>query len=609
MNRDDIPRKVSQNSENSPYSTASFMVANIATQYGMGSMAISFMFMSSSICTSTVSDCSHGHQAPWVVGTSNATILLGAITGQLGMGKLGDASGRNTAFLATMSVATLGSVMSAIIPHGSATLVYLAIILCRFLVGVGLGGVYPLSATKASEDGGSADGNKVDSITAAKAFFWQMPGIMSPYVVAYFIVADNQLTVDASWRLLLGFGSVPAGIATILLILERLYLKKKRPPALNASNIQAEAQRTAVDPPFKGVLAGHHVVNTESPGTSPPSSDDDVARNSKLSTSARSLTSISTLTATDVPELPDTHQARLDSRRSMTEDIQIEYAQDPLLTNRFLVAGFTWFLFDIIVYGVGLFGPEIIYAISDTSDNISSPSSIKNITGKMLLVQFMAIPATCLGIFIMQKDYMTLKMMQIVGFSLIALACCIFAMSYPFLRKTSPSGLYSLFCVVGFFMQFLVNITTFVMPAAVFRKEVRASFNGLSAAMGKCGAVVGAFLFPAIGTGTPGVIVIMSICTLAGFTGAAITAAYLKSSMLNDGEDSGKPMEGFPELPKLPLESKKDVDRADEVELGSSIVSRGSMGGSGAQTQFSPAPVSPASTFVRESIHNPISLN
>ena len=142
--------------------------------------------------------------------------------------------------------------------------------------------------------------------------------------------------------------------------------------------------------------------------------------------------------------------------------------------------------------------------------------------------------------------YISLKNMQTVGFSLVSIVCLIFAVVYPFLRTTSPNALYALFCVVGFFMQFFVNITTFVMPAAVFRKEVRASFNGISAAMGKCGAVIGAFLFPAIGTGIAGVIVIMSICTLSGITGAAVTIGYLKDGIINDGEDSGVPIKVVP---------------------------------------------------------------
>ena len=38
-------------------------------------------------------------------------------------------------------------------------------------------GIYPLSATKAAEDGGNG-GQTVDITAAAFAFFWQVPGAM-----------------------------------------------------------------------------------------------------------------------------------------------------------------------------------------------------------------------------------------------------------------------------------------------------------------------------------------------------------------------------------------------------------------------------------------------
>ncbi len=43
--------------------------------------------------------------------------------------------------------------------------------------GIGVGGVYPLSATKAAEDGGDHHGN-VDPTADSWAFFWQVPGTM-----------------------------------------------------------------------------------------------------------------------------------------------------------------------------------------------------------------------------------------------------------------------------------------------------------------------------------------------------------------------------------------------------------------------------------------------
>jgi PHS family inorganic phosphate transporter-like MFS transporter len=92
------------------------------------------------------------------------------------MGYAGDILGRNTAMALTLSLVSVGALMSAVAPWGSASSVYAIIIVARFILGVGAGGVYPLSATKAAEDSGSDGG--VSMHGAAWAFFWQQPGAM-----------------------------------------------------------------------------------------------------------------------------------------------------------------------------------------------------------------------------------------------------------------------------------------------------------------------------------------------------------------------------------------------------------------------------------------------
>lgn len=574
--------------ENSPLSRWTFVMANFATQYNFGSMAIALIVMSSDLCTTDQAACNLGKQAGWVTGTSNATILIGAIVGQLGMGKLGDVVGRNTAFLATMTLATFGSILSASAPSGPPDKIYAGIIGCRFILGLGLGGVYPLSATKASEDSGSEDGNTVDSVAAAWAFFWQMPGVMGPYALAYFIALDDKLTVDQFWRLVLGFGAVPAGFAMVLLILEKIWLQNNREeagPALSPDNVRVTSRRATADPNFANVINNNlqikdgaqinqpHLALRQS---SPPNSDDpdnnggveagaaevkdvvppraSIGRPSQQVRNSRANTG-TTLARTSISSLTDDTNAPVDERgkrvysydsphrSSVLDNLREEYVQDPYLVNRFMVSGLTWLLFDIVVYGLGLFGPEIIYAISnDGSTNISSTKSLQHLTSGMLLVQSMALPSTVLGIYLI--PHLTLKTMQTSGFALISIVCLIFGSLFNTLRKADPTALYALFVIVGFFMQFLVNVTTFVMPAAVFRKEVRASFNGISAAMGKCGAVVGAFAFPAIGeSGSNGVIIIMILCCVAGIAGALVTRFYLIEGMMNDGDNMGQPIQ------------------------------------------------------------------
>ena len=170
------------------------------------------------------------------------------------MGYLGDILGRNIAMMLTLSTACFAGVCSATLPTGSPTSVYITIIICRFILGAGLGGVYPLSAAKAAEDGANEDhlenvranrqkschenndpgdsavthgGNFNSShkellagtLQSAMAFFWQVPGSMTPWALAY-ALSFKSLTVDTTWRLLLGLGSIPAALVVALSIFE-----------------------------------------------------------------------------------------------------------------------------------------------------------------------------------------------------------------------------------------------------------------------------------------------------------------------------------------------------------------------------------------------------
>eukprot|EP00595_Chromulina_sp_UTEXLB2642_P001881 CAMPEP_0196766516 /NCGR_PEP_ID=MMETSP1095-20130614/25797_1 /TAXON_ID=96789 ORGANISM="Chromulina nebulosa, Strain UTEXLB2642" /NCGR_SAMPLE_ID=MMETSP1095 /ASSEMBLY_ACC=CAM_ASM_000446 /LENGTH=152 /DNA_ID=CAMNT_0042128949 /DNA_START=287 /DNA_END=742 /DNA_ORIENTATION=- len=152
--------------------------------------------MSDSVCTSSEKNCKDGIQAPWVSGTLTATVFIGAIVGQLTMGYAGDIFGRNRAMLFTLSLASFGALLSAVVPNGDATSIYAILIAFRFILGIGLGGVYPLSATKAAESGN--DNGKVDLWTASWAFFWQTPGAMTPWMIA-FLMTYGSLSNDFKW--------------------------------------------------------------------------------------------------------------------------------------------------------------------------------------------------------------------------------------------------------------------------------------------------------------------------------------------------------------------------------------------------------------------------
>lgn len=198
-------------------------IGNFSVQYNFQSISAALLIMSSSVCTSNDEDCKDGEQAEWVHSTTSAVVFVGAIIGQLSMGYLGDVIGRNQAMLLTLSLVVFSAFLSAVASHGDPETIYGIIILFRFFLGIGVGGVYPLSATKAAEDsakkGSAPNGASVDVIAASLSFFWQIPGSMTPWWLAY-LFSLGSMSNDTKWRLLLGLGSVPALIVVILTAIE-----------------------------------------------------------------------------------------------------------------------------------------------------------------------------------------------------------------------------------------------------------------------------------------------------------------------------------------------------------------------------------------------------
>jgi PHS family inorganic phosphate transporter-like MFS transporter len=112
-------------------------------------------------------------------------VFAGAVVGMGGMGYLGDSIGRKRAYCLTLGFIVFGSLGAALLPWGTAQTVFGVLSVCRFVLGIGVGGLYPLSAVKAAE---STAAGADTSTRTGWAFFWQTPGAMVPYVVGWILV-------------------------------------------------------------------------------------------------------------------------------------------------------------------------------------------------------------------------------------------------------------------------------------------------------------------------------------------------------------------------------------------------------------------------------------
>lgn len=193
---------------------------------------------------------------PWVTGSLDGSIFVGAIIGMLTMGYLGDAIGRSPAYAITLGIAAVGVLASALTSFGSMLTVYIVLIITRFIVGIGLGGSYPLSGAENFEDAGGRDG----SVQSAWALFWQTPGQIAPYLLGY-LLSFGPITTSDSYEemaihLVIGLGALP-----LLLVLpmalrqEDSAVFQKRDESAAVTNV-CDSLGVMIDPRYRVKLFG-----------------------------------------------------------------------------------------------------------------------------------------------------------------------------------------------------------------------------------------------------------------------------------------------------------------------------------------------------------------
>lgn len=155
-----------------------------------------------------------------VLSTSYAIALLGTATGQLVFGYLGDRVGRRRVYglcLVIMIISSFGCGFSVCTTRTSCVMVSLGFF--RFILGLGIGGDYPLSATIMSEFA-----NKRTRGAFIAAVFWmQGLGILVSSAVTMAVCVAFKIgggggseevpsEADVAWRLILMIGALPAAL-------------------------------------------------------------------------------------------------------------------------------------------------------------------------------------------------------------------------------------------------------------------------------------------------------------------------------------------------------------------------------------------------------------
>ena len=188
---------------------------NLAIQYNFSSLSLAV-----AILTASPASGGGGVAEPdFAKFTLLGTVFAGAMAGMVGLGAVGDALGRRTGMVATLALVVAGAAGQAALPWGPPGALFGVLAACRFILGVGVGGIYPMAAASAHESAASGGASARSAAAAVGwAFFWQSVGALLPSLVALALLqAPPAPPGDGAWqaRLLLGLGAVAAAVPLI----------------------------------------------------------------------------------------------------------------------------------------------------------------------------------------------------------------------------------------------------------------------------------------------------------------------------------------------------------------------------------------------------------
>ncbi len=150
------------------------------------------------------------HPQAYLLGLVTSTALIAAFVGAFAFGRLADLYGRKKVYGIEAALMAVAAILSAFSPN----IVWL--IVFRFILGIGIGGDYPVSAVLMSEYANTKDRGRL----VGMVFSMQALGLVAGPIVALTILSVG-MPQDLAWRVMLGLGAVPA--------LAVIYLRRTMP--------------------------------------------------------------------------------------------------------------------------------------------------------------------------------------------------------------------------------------------------------------------------------------------------------------------------------------------------------------------------------------------
>ncbi|KAL0576775.1 hypothetical protein V5O48_005218 [Marasmius crinis-equi] len=439
---------------------------------------------------------------------------IGTLIGQVLFGWLADLVGHGVELMVII-VTTFAQALSG---SGHAVNIIGVLIVWRFLMGIGIGGDYPLSAVISSEFAST----KIRGRMMNAVFAFQGWGNFAACIIALIIVSayKNSILMDDSngphrwesiddcWRILIGLGCVPGVVA--------LYFRLTIP----------ETPRFTMDIERNIHQAAKDIESMLIAGKSFDDAEAMVQR----------------------PEPPRASWKDFSNHFSKLENFKVLFG-----------CAYSWFALDIAFYGLGLNSSNILNIINFGSAPQGSAlgvyESLKNICiGNLILSVAGLIPGYWVCFLFI--DSWGRKPIQLMGFIVLTVLFIIMGFGFDALNANNSGkhAFVAFYCLASFFQNFGPNTTTFIVPGEAFPTRYRSTGHGISAGSGKLGAIiaqVGFYRLKDIGGPDKFLKHILEIFALFMLTGVFSTLLIPETKGRSLEELSNEDQEGFYTGPAL----------------------------------------------------------
>ncbi|CAN9265644.1 unnamed protein product [Alternaria alternata] len=379
----------------------------------------------------------------------------GTVLGQVGFGTLADIVGRKKMYGLELILIIVATLAQSLTGPGPGTSIVGLIIFWRVLMGIGIGGDYPLSSIITSEFATTKWRGAMMGAVFAMQGFGQLGGalVMLCLVAGFkdtlkgvtgYADCDGQcaVAVDKMWRALIGVGIVPACIA--------LYYRLTIPETPRYTfDVARDVEKANED--TKQYLSGKH-------GNGNP---DAITQAAQLQTTAQ-----------------------LEVPKASFKDFFRFYGK---LRNGKILFGtaMSWLLLDVAFYGLGLNSSTVLQAIGYASGTTLYEKLYNLAAGNAILVCAGAIPGYWLAVATI--DTVGRKTLQLAGFTILTILFIVWGFAY---KHLSHHAMLAIYVLIQLFFNWGPNTTTFIVPGECFPTRYRSTSHGISAGSGKIGSII-----------------------------------------------------------------------------------------------------------------------